>query len=39
MIVMWWVTGKLRPRLRNSSDIAEMPNTNMRLATVRGPRG
>ena len=29
MIVMWWVTGKLRPRLRNSSDIAEMPNTNV----------
>ena len=26
MIVMWWVTGKLTPRLRNSSETAETLN-------------
>ena len=34
MIVMWWVTGKLRPRLRNSSDTADRPKIS-RLATQR----
>ena len=31
MMVMWWVTGKLGPRLRNSSDTAERLNIS-RLA-------
>ena len=37
MIVMWWVTGKLRPRLRNSSDIAErLKNTRYATEAITG---
>ena len=37
MIVMWWVTGKLRPRLRNSSDIAErLKNTRFATEAITG---